>query len=389
MSRATRRRGRGGQPHACHLSTVHPADDTRVFWREASGLAERGFRVTLVARADHDDVRNGVSIVAMPTYSSRIKRMTIGVLKAVRIAFRTKADVYHAHDPELLPALTLLRLAGKTVVYDAHELLSGQITSKPYLPAYVRWPAATVARALEWFAGKAMHRVVTVSQACAAPYPPRKVSIVANYPELVNFGAGSAESESGERQFCYVGGLTAIRGAQQIVDAIGQVVDGDGSHDAVPASLLIVGSFAPAALQTQVAERAGWQHVDFAGMVPHDGVAARVGRSVAGIATFLPTANNLIGSPNKLFEYMAMGLPVIISDFPAWRAMLDAVDCAYFVDPEDPAAIAGAMRAVLADPERSKAMGAAGRAAVEDTFNWEKQLDNLVDAYRRIGVTAS
>lgn len=377
---------RGGQPHACHLSTVHPADDTRVFWREASGLVERGFRVTLAARADENTVRNGVTIVAMPTYSSRIKRMTIGVLKALRIAFRAKADVYHAHDPELLPALTVLRLAGKTVVYDAHELLSGQITSKPYLPAYVRWPAATVARALEWFAGRAMNRVVTVSQACAAPYPPGKVSIVANYPELVNFGAGPVESGPGEPQFCYVGGLTAIRGAQQIVDAIGLVA---GAADGPKASLLIVGSFAPAALQAQVAERPGWRHVDFAGKVPHDEVAARVSRSVAGIATFLPTPNNVIGSPNKLFEYMAMGLPVIISDFPAWRAMLDGVDCAFFVDPEDPTAIAGAMREVLADPERARTMGAAGRAAVLDTFNWDRQLDNLVEAYRKIGVTVA
>lgn len=367
---------------------MHPADDTRVFWREASGLVERGFRVTLAARADHDAVRNGVSIVAMPTYSSRLKRMTLGVLKALRIALKAKADVYHAHDPELLPALTVLRLAGKTVVYDAHELLSGQITSKPYLPVYVRWPAATVARALEWFAGRAMNRVVTVSQACAAPYPPGKVSIVANYPELVNFGAGSTESASGDPQFCYVGGLTAIRGAQQIVDAIGLVAGGSSGSEPVKASLLIVGSFSPAALETQVAERPGWQHVDFAGKVPHDEVAARVSRSVAGIATFLPTPNNVIGSPNKLFEYMAMGLPVIISDFPAWRAMLDGVDCAFFVDPEDPDAIAGAMRAVLADPERARAMGAAGRDAVENTFNWEKQLDNLVDAYRRIGVAA-
>ncbi|HET8590951.1 MAG TPA: glycosyltransferase, partial [Nakamurella sp.] len=104
------------------MSTVHPADDNRVFWRECSGLAAAGFDVTLIARADSDYERNGVRVVAMRTYSRRLVRMTFGVLTALVRAVRTRSSLYHAHDPELIPALLVLRLLGKTVVYDAHAV---------------------------------------------------------------------------------------------------------------------------------------------------------------------------------------------------------------------------------------------------------------------------
>lgn len=374
-------------PRICHLSTVHPADDTRVFWREAAGLAQRGFRVMLIARSDRDGMRHGVRIVALPTYRSRIVRMSIGVTRALRLAWRARADIYHAHDPELIPALALLRLAGRRVVYDAHELLSRQVRSKRYLPRPVRRPMVGAVRALEWFVGRVVHRVVTVSEACAAVFPAGKVSIVANYPELATFAApaahrGDADRTAGQRPvvFGYLGGLTASRGAAQLVDAVRIVAA------SAPVRLRIVGSISPRSLEESLRDRAGWRQVDLVGAVAHDEVAERLMDCRAGLVTFLPTPNNVIGSPNKLFEYMAMGLPVIASDFPAWREMLDGVDCALFVDPSDPAAIAAAMQQLIADPQRAIEMGAAGRAAVEERFNWGRQLDELVAAYASIGI---
>jgi glycosyltransferase involved in cell wall biosynthesis len=368
-------------PQVCHLSTVHRADDTRVFWRECSGLAERGFRVTLIARADRDQVRNRVRIVALPTYRRRPVRMTMGVLRALIAAFRAKADVYHAHDPELIPALLVLRLAGRKVVYDAHELLSGQVASKDYLPSTGRRLVAASTRGLERLVGRLASRIVTVSEACAAVFPAEKVSIVANYPELPNFRPAPMSPEPvSPMAFGYVGGITANRGIEQLVDAM-EVVN--RTH---PSVLVLVGQFESEGLRARMADRPGWAHVEFVGTVPHDQVASTMSRCRAGIATFLPTPNNVIGSPNKVFEYLAMGLPLILSDFPAWRQMLAGLDCALFVDPADPESIAAAMRELIDDPQRARRMGTSGREAVDTRFNWDTQLDVLVDAYRRIGV---
>src|SRR5664280_649063 len=165
----------------CHISTAHLANDSRVFWRECSGLASLGYRVTLLARASQDYTRNGVHVVGLRTYGSRLQRMTIGVLRALRQALSTRADIYHIHDPELIPALVLLRALGKPVVYDAHEWLTGQVTSKAYLPRGTRSLAVLFARVLELCAGRFANAIVTVSRQCARPFPVSKTWIVSNY----------------------------------------------------------------------------------------------------------------------------------------------------------------------------------------------------------------
>lgn len=375
-------------PHVMHLSTAHPADDARVFWRESAGLARRGFRVTLLARTDRDVTREGVRILAMPSYGSRAKRMTLGVLHALRVALKEKADLYHAHDPELIPALVVLRVLGRRVIYDAHELLSGQVSRKHYLGTVGRRVAGSFARFAEWLIGRTAHRIVTVNDACGSIFPAAKVSIVANYPERSHFAVDGApapetsDSGSVEPYFVYVGGISQQRGIVELVDAMAALDD-------KAVRLRLIGGFVPASLEGDMRRRPGWQSVDYRGRVPHDEVPGLLAGARAGLVTLLPTPNHLISSPVKLFEYMAMGLPVISSDFPAWRALLDGVDCAIFVDPTDPGDIARALRQILADPHRARAMGEAGRAAVRTEFNWAKQLDNLVDAYRRIGIAVS
>ncbi len=371
-------------PSACHVTTAHPATDSRIFWRECVGLAAQGFRVTLIARADGDLVSHGVRIRALRSYRSRILRMTVGVGRAAVAALRTRADVYHFHDPELLPVLVLLRLLRRRVVYDAHEWLSRQIAAKDYLPAGLRRVAQAAARVGEWLVGRVASRVVTVNAACAGVYPAGRVSIVANYPDhrdaFANVGTDVEAGASGPARFVYVGGISRVRGIEQLVDAMEVLSATD------PVRLTLAGAFSSDALLDSVSARPGWRHVDYAGVLPHDQVAQQIAGAVAGMATLLQTPNHLISTPMKVFEYLAAGLPVILSDFPGWRDLLADLDCAVFVDPSDPAAIAAAMRALLRDPGRAAEMGRVGRRAVEDRFNWETQLDSLLDAYRRIGV---
>ena len=88
--------------------------------------------------------------------------------------------------------------------------------------------------------------------------------------------------------------------------------------------------------------------------------------------------------PNKLFEYMAAGLPVVASDFPAWRDIVEGNDCGICVDPTDPVAIAGAIEQLADQPERRRQMGANGRRMVLEKYNWEAESRRLLDAYARL-----
>lgn len=101
-----------------------------------------------------------------------------------------------------------------------------------------------------------------------------------------------------------------------------------------------------------------------------------------GLLIFHAVPNHVESQPNKLFEYMSAGLPVIASDFPAWRDF--AGGCSIFVDPLEPREIADAMTWILNHPDEAERLGMKGRELVETKYNWAKEGEKLVDFYARV-----
>ena len=134
-----------GHVRVVHMTSVHQPDDLRIFAKECRALAELGYDVHLVAAsASGEVVRDGVHVrgVGVPASSGRLVRMTRTVAEVLRIARALDADVYHLHDPELVPAGLVLARDGKQVVYDAHEDLPADILDKAWIPrrsALPRW----------------------------------------------------------------------------------------------------------------------------------------------------------------------------------------------------------------------------------------------------------
>src|SRR6516164_7076964 len=93
-----------------HLTSVHPPFDVRIFQKECKSIVRAGYDVTLIASHDRDETRDGIRLKAIPKQSGRFSRMTRGVWSAYREAVRQNADLYHFHDPELIPAGLLLQM---------------------------------------------------------------------------------------------------------------------------------------------------------------------------------------------------------------------------------------------------------------------------------------
>jgi glycosyltransferase involved in cell wall biosynthesis len=106
--------------------------------------------------------------------------------------------------------------------------------------------------------------------------------------------------------------------------------------------------------------------------------------SFAGVVTFLPAPNNVDSQPNKMFEYMSAGIPVIGSHFPLWREIIEGNDCGICVDPANPAEIARAIDRLYRDQAAARAMGRRGRDTVLSRYNWEGEGAKLVSLYRSI-----
>ena len=125
-------------PIITHISTVHSAFDIRIFHKECRSLAASGMRVNLIVTHDKEEMIDNVLIVPLPKFKNRFTRIFIKPFLAFSKALRTKADLFHFHDPELIFLGLLLKIMGKKVIYDVHEDVSTQILHKEWIPKKMR-----------------------------------------------------------------------------------------------------------------------------------------------------------------------------------------------------------------------------------------------------------
>jgi glycosyltransferase involved in cell wall biosynthesis len=360
----------------CHITTVHPADDHRILYKECVSLRDAGYEVTLIAPHSRDTTIAGVDVVALRVPArTRAERMLRRPRAAYREAVAMDADLYHFHDPEFLPYGTRLARAGKRVIYDAHEDVRTQIRYKEWLPRPSRAPVARAVARLEAACVARIDAIVSPSLAALerlAPRQPRAV-LVANYPRLEEAGA-VAPWESRARAACYVGGISRVRGAHALVDAMAHT----------DAELYLAGPMSPPELRRQLERSAGWQRVRYLGRVSPDRVPEVLAGARVGILPLQPIANYRVAYPVKLFEYLAAGLPVVATDVPLWRELLESHDCGICVPPDSPRRLAEAMTSLLDDDARARSMGGRGRRAAEQHYSWHSQAATLVALYREL-----
>ncbi|RFC66854.1 glycosyltransferase [Mesorhizobium denitrificans] len=362
-----------------HLTSAHPRRDARIFLKECSSLARAGYDAHLVvADGLGNSAENGVTFTDVGKASGRLSRMVGAAYRVFAAGLKLDADVYHLHDPELLPYAVMLKLKGKTVIFDAHEDLPRQILSKHYLPVAVRKTTSVLAEAGQKSICRRLDFVVAATPVIAQSFRAMGVASEAinNFPLPGELEMSAATRSRKKNQVCYIGGITTVRGIRQIISALGLVKSG--------VRLTLAGNFAERELEKELMQTKEWKHVDATGFVSRDKVRSILEESIAGLVTLLPTRAYLDSLPVKMFEYMAAGLPVIASDFPLWREIVDDADCGVLVDPEDPQAIADAIDTIVNDPEMARRMGENGARAVREKYNWGIEEKKLLAVYSKL-----
>lgn len=370
-----------------HISSVHYLYDTRIYEKECKTLSQEGYNVCIIAsnvdflRKHHDghDRSDGIDKILLSIPKQRFKRMLLGAWKVYWQSLRENADIYHFHDPELIPVGLFLRLFGKRIIYDVHEDVPRQILSKYWIPPILRGLVAKAAALMEWVAGIFLNGIVAATPAIAKRFPAHKTVVVQNFPILSEFSfIQKLPYHDRPMQIAYVGGITAIRGAIEMIRAMEYLPENLGAR------LVLAGTFVPSELEATVRELPGWRYVDFLGWQDRQSVGALLGQSRMGIVVFHPEPNHLEAQPNKLFEYMAAGIPVVASNFPLWQKIVEEEQCGLTVDPLNPEAIAEAIQWLLEHPEEAEKMGERGRRAVLEKYNWDQEAKKLLSLYRRL-----
>jgi len=360
------------QPLILHLTTVHPRFDLRIFGKQCMSLKQAGYDVrVMVADGNGDEVRSGISIYDLGRATGRLRRMAILPWRAFSAIRRLQPGLVHFHDPELLPLALLLRLAGYTVVYDAHEDLPRSLRSRRWLRQSLLGVVSTLAEVIENASARAMSAVVGATPHIAQRFASRnsRTVSVCNYPDLSNVPDMRRRPEAST--FCYIGAISRHRGIFEMVRA----------SSAAGARLLVAGPFGDDALQAQVSAMSEWKNVEYFGVLPHERVWELMARSQAGLLFLHPVPNYIDSLPVKLFEYMAAGLPILSSNYDGWPDIVRNNGVGFLCDPTDAEAIAEQMRLVLADPENAEAMGRHARDVVVAHYSWKSEAEKLLNLY--------
>jgi glycosyltransferase involved in cell wall biosynthesis len=361
-----------------HLTTVHRPDDPRVALKECASLQRAGYDVVLIhARGRETQTPLPIRTRRIRASRGRLGRMTVDGTRLLRAALAERADLHHFHDPELVPIGLALKAAGHRVVYDVHEDVPRQIRYKPYLPAPLKPVAGWLAEAAEAAGALAFDAIVAATPHIAGRFPARKTVVVQNFPVLEEL-SGEIGPPYGERSrhVVYVGRITPEAGALEMAEAARLITSAD--------SQVTLAGPMPDGLRAPVLERAAPAAVRLPGWQDREQVAALLGSARVGLVTLHPEANYLDSYPTKMFEYMAAGVPVVASDFPLWRGIVEGAACGIIVNPLHPKEIADAVDWLLRHPDEARAMGERGRAAVATSYNWLAEERKLLDLYARL-----
>jgi len=364
----------------------HPANDDRIFFKEARSLVKAGADVVVLCAHDKKPPQK-TDGVRFANYDGggrlKVRAITIGKLEQAIAA--QQCDVVHCHEPDsLIAALRVKRRLGVKVIFDSHEMWSGVAAERfPQLC----WPAVTaVYRTLERrrvaCCDAAVGATYAISEYLASILGQERVATILNVPDVEVFGEGEGTIWGEETILCHDGILTFSRGLKAMAEAMRLLAS---RHRVV---LKIVGDVFGEEkqwLEAFIAKYHLEKTIVRTGWLPYEEVGKAISPCHIGLICFLPSPNHMIAAPNKCFNYLLYGLPIAGPDFPQSHfAILKQEGCAVLADPTSPEAYAEMLAGMISDRAATTKMAATARELSRAKYRWQHLEPVLLGVYRQV-----
>lgn len=366
----------------CHLTSVHGAYDPRIYRKECRSLHKAGYEVNLVVANAKDEEIGGVRIWGVScAVRNRIQRMTKVAKLVYEKARDLNADIYHVHDPELLPYAYALKrkCKGCKVIFDSHEDILSIVEEKEYLAPWMRRIIQWLLNRVQVFILRRLDGLISVTPIICDKLLKYNSNTVmcANFPLLDMDIHPLKQSGVIHRNLVFAGLISAQWCHKYLVQAI----------EDIDCMYYLAGTSDDDTLSILQSMKA-WGKVDYKGRIPYEQVWELYGQSDIGMALLQPSNNTgwmtgTLGN-TKLFEYMMAGLPVVCTDFVLWKNIVETEQCGICVSPMDTAAVSRAINYLLEHLDEARRMGRNGHAAIVREYNWNTQEKVLLELYARL-----
>ena len=365
----------------CHLTSVHNRFDVRIFFKMCKSLSLQGYDVSLIV-ADNlgNEVKNGVSIFDVGKMTNgRLLRM----IKTVRFIFnkakKLDSDIYHLHDPELIPIGLKLKSLGKKVIFDVHENIPLDILEKEYIPPILRKVTSFLYKKYEKRSLKQFDALILAENSYLKYYSSfnRNIKVVQNMPDLNQLNKFKNYNRN-KNEIFYIGDISNARGFDIIIESLKIL------KNKIPNIFMhCVGNYDKKYLQSIDFKKIN-QNIKFYGELPLPKGLEYSKNAKVGISILKPLQNYIESYSTKIFEYMAIGLPVITSNFKLYKNVIEKYNCGICVNPFDPFEIAEACTNILRNNILSTSMTLNGIDIVKNNFNWEIEKKKLLCLYKNL-----
>lgn len=367
----------------CHLTSVHPPLDIRIFYKECTSLVNADYDVTLIAPIKQKELINGIKIIPINLSNSRVIRILTVTFKMWSLALKTKAELFHFHDPELLICGVLLKLSGKKVIFDIHENIRLSFSSKHWLNTKLAVIVKLIYYLVERLSLLFFDALVLAEESYQSYYPQKKSCVVLNYPLFIDKSINNNEFINNSIKLIYTGGIHINRGIWEMLFLVKNLKDNN-----INVTLDLVGQMWPNSLITDIEQyifknNIGNQ-INIHGRVNFKEVSNLLENSDIGISILKPIPNYKESLPTKIFEYMQHGLPVISNSFELLKTYVERENVGICIDIDNISDELGKIISMFNDREQMKIMSLNGIELTANKWNWNTQEKKLIDLYNLI-----
>jgi glycosyltransferase involved in cell wall biosynthesis len=389
----------------CILNSVHPYHDTRVN-RIAKTLADIGYSITLISPVVPPDLvskefmNGGITYIEnrratgnfianrgiKATLSTFISRLLVSYSLFIK-GWRANSDIYHCNEVDSWFVGILLKiLLRRKLVFDVHEYYPSIIIE--YVPGR-RLKIFVEKIFLVFFSllSRLTDHAIFVNQSIAHLYNFKcNYSILRNLIrcEDVEFGRRNLELEEKFKDklvLLHVGPLREAWGTSVILKALGLI------KEKFSIVLIVLGGIQDGRenYYEMVRQLKLEEYIYIVEKIPFDQVVEYLNFANVGLVVVQPWSKSFINSlPRKFLEYIAAGLPVIASDFPEMRHLVEKYELGLLIYPEIPQSLAGAIETMALNPDVRKFMGRNSKIAFRQNLNWDKESRGLIDLYSQL-----